>query len=64
MLLVILFFALVGLGYLHHVQEEAMLAKILEVMTEQNYILSLSQERREKLEIAMPDSLRKKLRHD
>lgn len=36
--------------------------RLEEAVTEQTYVLSLKQEDREKLNIAMPDSLRKKLR--
>lgn len=61
-LVVLLFFALCGLGYMHHIQEEALLNRLLEAMTENTYVLSLPQSEREKLNIAMPDSLRKKLR--
>jgi hypothetical protein len=61
-LVILCFFALVGLGYMHHISEETILSKVLEAMTENTYVLSLSQAEREKLNIAMPDSLRKKLR--
>ena len=61
-LVVLLFFALVALGYLHHYQEEALLTKLLEAMTENTYVLSLPQAERERLNIVMPDSLRRKLR--
>ena len=63
-LVVLLFFALVGLGYLHHLQEEALLNRVLEAMTENTYVLSLPQADRERLQIQMPDSLRRKIRRD
>lgn len=50
------------LGYKHHSQGDEMLQKILEATTENTYVLSLSQADRERLNLAMPDSLRRKLR--
>jgi hypothetical protein len=56
-------------GYLHHTANEAQLARIevqltrvFEAMSEQTFVLSLSQAEREKLNITMPESLRKKIR--
>lgn len=44
----------------HRSQSEAM-QKLFEAMSENNYILSLSQADRERLNIQMPDSLRRKI---
>ena len=60
--LLILFMALVGLGYLHHVQEETAMTKLFEAIAENTYVLSLPQADRERLQIQMPESLRRKLR--
>lgn len=61
--------ALAALGYQHHASSEEQhkkqgeeLRQIHEAMAENTYVLSLSQADREKLNIAMPDSLRRKVR--
>lgn len=52
-----------GLGlYLHHVENQSALNRIFESMAENTYVLSLSQADREKLNLRMPESLRRKLR--
>ena len=61
-LIFILFTALVGLGYLHHIHEENTLSRLFEAMAENTYLLSLPQAEREKLNLRMPDSLRRKIR--
>lgn len=62
--------ALTALGYQHHASSEEShkeqgkeIAKIHESMSENTYVLSLSQAEREKLNIAMPESLRRKIRN-
>jgi len=62
----VLFSMIVGialLGYKHHLDSELQLTKIFEAMAENTYVLSLTPQEREKLNIAMPESLRKKLRN-
>lgn len=49
------------LGYEHHNGSREMLQRILEATTENTYVLSLSQAERERLNIAMPESLRRKV---
>lgn len=46
----------------HHSTTEDLMRKNLEATTENTYVLSLSQAEREKLNIAMPESLRRKLK--
>ena len=50
--------------YYHHTQNMELLGKVLEATTENTYVLSLSQAEREKLNIAMPESLRRKMRRE
>lgn len=49
--------------YKHHTDNEAALTRIYEAMAENTYVLSLPQADREKLNIAIPESLRRKMRH-
>ncbi len=49
--------------YKHHTDNEAALTRIYEAMAENTYVLSLPQAEREKLQIAIPESLRRKMRH-
>ncbi len=49
--------------YKHHTDNEAALTRIYEAMAENTYVLSLPQAEREKLNIAIPESLRRKMRH-
>ncbi|HSW83522.1 MAG TPA: hypothetical protein VLH12_08610 [Usitatibacter sp.] len=61
----LLIFAMAAMGYfgyVHLVAIEAQLAKMIEAQAEYNYIISLSPEARERLDIAMPESLRHKLK--
>lgn len=48
--------------YEHHNGSREMLQRILEATSENTYVLSLSQVERERLNIAMPESLRRKVR--
>lgn len=54
---IVLFF-----GWEHHTGSREMLQRILEATAENTYVLSLSQAERERLNIAMPESLRRKVR--
>lgn len=54
--------ALIYLVFMHHQSTEAALKKIEESLNNNTYVLSLSQERREKLGLDMPESLRIKTR--
>ncbi len=55
--------ALVFAIYKHHTDNEAALTRIYEAMAENTYVLSLPQAEREKLQIQIPESLRRKMRH-
>lgn len=61
-LVLIFFCALSYFGYVHHTSNEEALRRVYEATVENTYVLSLSQPEREKLQIAMPESLRRKLR--
>lgn len=50
------------LGYRHHVSSEEQMSRLFEAIAENTYLLSLSPTEREKLNIVMPESLRRKLR--
>lgn len=56
------FCSLAAFGYQHDKQQSERLNQIHESMVENTYVLSLSQARREELNIAMPESLRRKIR--
>lgn len=49
--------------YLHHTATVADDQRITEQLNEMIYILALPQEKRDKLQLDMPDSLRAKIRH-
>jgi len=51
-------------GYVHHTSNEEALKRVYEATVENTYVLSLSQADREALKIAMPESLRRKIRRD
>ena len=51
-------------GYVHHTSNEEALKRIYEATVANTYVLSLSQAEREKLQIVMPESLRKQIRRD
>lgn len=55
--------ALSLLGFRHHDSTEANHREVKESLSEMIYVLSLSPEERARLNIAMPDSMRKKVRH-
>jgi hypothetical protein len=55
---------LLYLGYLHHTTTNEGQQKTLEALDSLTYVLSLPQSEREKLSIAMPESLRRKIRRD
>lgn len=48
--------------YRHHSSNEEALTRLFEAMAENTYVLSLPQAERERLNIAMPESLRRKVR--
>ena len=49
--------------YMDHTTSQEADSKILEKLNEMVFVMSLPQDKREKLEIDMPDSLRAKIRH-
>jgi hypothetical protein len=62
---VLLFICVVGyFGYEHHKASEEAFKKIYEATVENTYVLSLPQAEREKLNISIPDSLRRKMRRE
>jgi hypothetical protein len=63
-LLFILGCALAYSFYTHHTSNEEALKRVYEATVENTYVLSLSQAEREALKIAMPESLRKKIRRE
>jgi hypothetical protein len=48
--------------YMHHVSTQEADTKILEKLNEMVFVMSLPQDKRDRLEIEMPDSLRAKIR--
>ena len=63
-LLLIFCCVLAYFGYVHHTSNEEALKRVYEATVENTYVLSLSQADREALKIAMPESLRRKIRRD
>lgn len=61
-LVLILFCAMALLLYNDHTANEAQHLKLLEAIAENTYVLALPQADRERLNIAMPESLRRKIR--
>ena len=49
--------------YMHHTTTQEADSRILDKLNEMVFVMSLPQDKREKLEIDMPDSLRAKIRH-
>jgi len=62
--IVFLFAMFAAFMYYHHTITVELLAKNLEATVENTYVLSLSPEEREKLRINMPESLKRKIRHE
>jgi hypothetical protein len=63
-LLLLLIVAVGYFGYKHHESSEEWQRKIYEATIENTYVLSLPQAEREKLNISVPDSLRRKMRRE
>ncbi len=49
--------------YMHHTTSQEADSKILEKLNEMVFVMSLPQDKRDKLEIEMPDTLRARIRH-
>jgi hypothetical protein len=49
--------------YMHHSTTQQENARILEKLNEMVFVMSLPQDKRDRLEIEMPDTLRAKIRH-
>lgn len=63
--LILVFICVIAyLGYVHHIANEEGLRRVYEALVENTYVLSLSQSERERLNVAMPESLRRKLKRE
>ncbi len=61
-LFLLLIFALLYFGYVHHTSNEESLRKVYEALVENTYVISRPQDERERMNITMPESLRRKIR--
>jgi hypothetical protein len=61
-LLILLVLGLTYAGWKHHDATESNYRLMLEQMAEMTYVLSLPQAERDKLNLAMPESLRRRMR--
>jgi len=62
--MLILFMMFAAFMFYHHTTTLDLLAKNLEATTENTFVLSLPPDQREKLNLAMPESLRRKIRRE
>jgi hypothetical protein len=60
--ILLLFFMFSAFMYYHHTTTLELLAKNLEATTENTYVSTLTQAERERLNLSMPESLRRKMR--
>lgn len=61
LLMVLCFVAVAALVWMHHTDERANVDELKNSVAEMVYVLSLPQDKREKLQLTMPDSLRRKV---